>query len=633
MGKRFFLKEKISAEITTNLHSLANAVSAVNTITILSRFSESADTTPASTTGKKDPWLTSHTKKNKNMTSIKRREFLHKSVLLTSAIVVNSVIGSNAQSNQYSELDNKIEQFLQNSSNFAVGGIELRHLNKLREIYSERKYAPLWSINGTVTSTSIEITKRMLASNLIGLDPAKYYGRLLFQFSANPGSDHLKYELLLTDSLYTYFDDLAHGALEQPAPNKGWRLPKSNLDISDISKQFFNGEISFRQAVDQLQPSHARYKGLLQALKSHKWMQSTGGWPTIPTGKTLQIGDKDPRVAILTERLMSSGDLQYGNYRAINEFDTHIELALVNFQTRHGLEADGVLGPKTLIEMNVPISDRIAQLETNIERWRWLPRDLGYSNIIVNTAGYDMEFTANGTLKTAMKVVVGTQKNKTPLFSDSIKHMVFNPSWYVPKSIVRELHPKAMANPGWFEKNNFEVSSRSSGAIVSSQNISGDTEYFAANYLVRQRPGNNNALGRIKFMFPNKYSIYLHDTNAKSLFDHSQRAFSHGCVRLEKPFELAKALLGSDGRTNAEIDSNLLASNTRKVPLRTPLPIHLTYQTAWVDYTGITHFRNDIYQHDKDTIKQIKHNRPLYAEAEMRALSATGLTVVSANTY
>lgn len=566
------------------------------------------------------------------MTCIKRREFLYRSATTTAALSLASAFGSVAHGFQQSP-DSSIEDFLSYSGNFSVGGIELRHLNKLKEVYAARNYVPLWSVNETATSTSMEITRKLLSSHQAGLDPTKYYGRLLYQLAANQDSDHfLKFELLLTDSLHTYFGDLAHGALEQPSRKAGWRLERSNIDVSGISNDFFNGDHSYSHTIERLQPTHPRYRNLLYALENHHAMLTQGGWQKIPGGKTLQLGDFHPRAAQLRERLIASGDIKYTGYFDINEFDSMVESGVIAFQERHGLEADGVVGPKTLEEINIPLRDRITQLQTNIDRWRWLPRDLGYSNITVNTAGYDMDVVINGGTAATMKVIVGTPKNNTPLFSDTMEHLVFNPSWYVPKSIIRELLPKEVAQPGWFNKNNFEVTSSSSGAPVSPSNVSLDTEHFVANYQVRQRPSEKNALGKLKFMFPNQYNIYLHDTNAKSLFEKSQRAFSHGCVRLEKPRELAKVLLEADGRSNAEIDSYLIHDSTKKVGLRTPLPVHLTYQTAWVDELGNTHFRNDIYHHDKHAVQQIRNSKQIYAEAELKALASTGLTVVS-NTY
>ncbi len=566
------------------------------------------------------------------MTCIKRRQFLHNSAKTAAALTIAGAASSTVHALQQSS-GSEIKQFLSNSGNFSVGGIELQHISKLNEIYAARNYTSIWTENDIATHTSMEVTRKLLGSDSLGLQPTKYYGRLLYQLAANQNSgDFLRFELLLTDSLYTYFDDLAHGALEQPSTKTGWRLEKSTIDISSVSHGFFNGNVSFKQTVEKLQPTHPRYAGLINALYEHQSMLSQGGWVAIQPGSSLALGDSSPRVAQLRERLMESGDMGYRDYLSNIQFDTELEAGVIKFQQRHGLEADGVVGPKTLEEINVTLWDRITQLQINLDRWRWLPRNPGTSNITVNTAGYDMDITIDGHSAATMKVIVGTTKNKTPLFSDSMEHMVFNPSWYVPKSIVRELLPKEVSQPGWLDKNNFEVTTKSGGAKVSPSNVSLDAEYFVANYRVRQRPSEKNALGKLKFMFPNKYNIYLHDTNAKSLFAKAKRSFSHGCVRVEKPTELARMLLQSDGKSNAEIDSYLAHDGTKKVNLRTPLPVHLTYQTAWVDDSGVTHFRDDIYRHDQHAVKQIHNSKSLFAEAELKALASTGLEVVS-NTY
>jgi murein L,D-transpeptidase YcbB/YkuD len=251
---------------------------------------------------------------------------------------------------------------------------------------------------------------------------------------------------------------------------------------------------------------------------------------------------------------------------------------------------------------------------------------------MVNTAGYEMDVTVRGGGAMNMNVIVGKPQHATPLFSDTMEHLVFNPSWYVPKSIAKKLLKREATSPGYLLGNNFEVRDRTTNRMVSFHELTPfdkDPDFFSAKYRLRQLPGSENALGRLKFMFPNRYSIYLHDTNAPELFSESSRAFSHGCVRLERPDELAELLLSADGHHYTEIQQLQAFESTRKVVLNNPLQVHLTYQTAWVDDHGRLNFRDDIYKHDRHTLAQLEKNQTKYAQAETNALALTGITLVS----
>ncbi len=526
-----------------------------------------------------------------------------------------------------------IRQFIVDQGNFSISGIQLRNREALAKLYAARDYAPLWTSAQQPTYTSVVVSQRLANANALGLDPSKYYGRLLNQLAEQNNPDNaLQFELLMSDSILSYFDDIAHGTTEPPSSAAGWRLERERLRVDLISEGFFNGVKSLRETVNDLQPRHHRYGRLLESLQQYQTIADNGGWPAVSSGESLELGDNSSRVSELRQRLLTSADLRYNTATDRNYFDTELTEALIRFQRRHGLEPDGVMGPKTRNALNVPVETRMAQLQLNLDRWRWLQRDLGYSNITVNTAGYEMDVTLGGSVAMNMKVIVGKPKHATPLFSDSMEHLVFNPSWYVPSSIAKKLLKKESERPGYLQGNNFEVRSKSSNRVVPFSQLTPfdkDPEFFSSTFRLRQLPGDDNALGTLKFMFPNQYSIYLHDTNSRELFAESERAFSHGCVRIEQPAELAQMLLAADGRSSAEIDSFQMSESTRKVNFRTPLPVHLTYQTVWVDDSGVTHFRDDIYDHDKHAIAQINSNHSTYASAESSAMALTGITLVS----
>jgi L,D-transpeptidase YcbB len=274
-----------------------------------------------------------------------------------------------------------------------------------------------------------------------------------------------------------------------------------------------------------------------------------------------------------------------------------------------------VIGGRTLEELNTPLSQRLLDLETNLERWRWLPRDLGPRHILVNVAGYEMELVDGGRRVLSMKVVVGEEGWETPVFADTLDHIVFNPYWNVPASIAESsLLPQVKSDPNHLERNNFEVVDRSGSSprVVDPSSI--DWSGIAIEdfpYFLRQRPGSDNALGLVKFMFPNEYNIYLHDSPADYLFSEARRAYSHGCVRLEKPFELARLLLEIDSdRSDEEIDGFLDQDGERHVNLRGTVPIYIVYLTTWVDDDGTTRFHHDPYHNDRNETTAAQQVRP-----------------------
>ena len=561
-----------------------------------------------------------------------RRSFLTNAGLTVASLLSASVFTSTAKAVE-GIASAGLKQFIRDRGNFSIAGIELRNREALERIYAARAYAPLWTASDHPTHTSAVVAQRLANAHLLGLEPSKYYGRLLSRLATEVNQGNLlKFEILMTDSIVSYFDDIAHGSTEPPTPNTGWHLERARLNSTEISDGFYNGEKSLDQTIDDLHPTHPRFNRLLNSLRDYQTIADHGGWPTIGGGPPLSVGDRSWRVANLRQRLLISSDLLYNTTIDHERFDGEVTEALIRFQTRHGLKADALLGPHTLRALNIPVEERIAQLNLNLDRWRWLSRELGDSNITVNTAGYEMDVTINGVVAMNMNVIVGKPEHATPLFSDTMDHMVFNPSWNVPRSIARELVIREAKQPGYLVGNNFEVRDRSSNNLVPFHELTPfdiDPEFFSAKYWLRQLPGNDNALGGLKFMFPNKYSIYLHDTNSPELFAESSRAFSHGCVRLEQPDELAELLLVADGRNYPEIQEYKLGDSTRKVNLNNPLPVHLTYQTAWVSDEGVLNFRDDIYKHDRHALVQQTSNHSRYTQAESMALALTGMTLVS----
>lgn len=521
--------------------------------------------------------------------------------------------------------DDKLQQFI-NSKDNSIVGIQLRHREKLEQVYSERDFIPLWSANGQYTDTCHAIVKKLGNSSILGLHPSRYYTQILDSWlHTQDWQSTTNLELVLTDALFEYFDNLANGQTgKRPGDSDSWFASQDVTKVDAIAFDFFRGNKSFRETINQLQPMSQHYTNLLVALRDHHQIVKNGGFTTVDTGAALKPGMQNHRVAQLRNRLSQSGDYSDNTFNP-DQFDSWLEEGLIKFQTRHGLEADGVVGSKTLKALNTTAEERISQIEVNLDRWRWLPQDLGDNNIVVNTAGFQMDVVLNGYRELNMNVVVGKPKHKTPVFSEEMEHLIFNPSWNVPKSIAsKELLPKEIQNPGYLENKNFVAVS---SADQRTRSISSFSQHelepanFNSQYRLKQLPGSNNALGTVKFMLPNKYAIYLHDTNAKSLFEKTTRAFSHGCIRVEDPVKLAKTLLMNEGHSESSVEERFASSKSKMIRLNQTLPVHMTYQTAWVDQYGTLNFRDDIYHHDRQALRHYEDQRPSQAQEERRLLT------------
>jgi murein L,D-transpeptidase YcbB/YkuD len=343
---------------------------------------------------------------------------------------------------------------------------------------------------------------------------------------------------------------------------------------------------------DDLQ--QAQVHGLLTALNTYRAIAQTGGWPFLPPGAVLEWGKRDPRATLLRERLRRSGDLTEIDDGEI--VDAGLAAAISRFQLRHGLTADGRVGAETFAALNVTAAARATQIEVNLRRWQAAP-ELGPTYIRVNTAAQTLELVKAGALALRMPVIVGDRRHPTPEFVAHATGVLFNPPWNVPTSIVaKEIVPRLRRDPGYLARENIRILGRDADPY--GQGI--DWKRFTAKAglpRLRQDPGPRNALGLIKFDVPNPHDVYLHDTPGKALFAKSVRAFSHGCIRVSQPRELALALLG-EGWTMAMIDEATEAGTTRRVPLASDVPVHVAYFTAFIGPDGTVAFRQDIYGRD-----------------------------------
>ena len=414
-------------------------------------------------------------------------------------------------------------------------------------------------------------------------------------------------ELKLTRAFLDYASDVRSGILDPRSVDRELHVDPERPDGAVMLREIA-AAASAADYLEALAPAKAEY-GRLQEKLARLSALPAGAWgDEVPGGPSIRLGEKSRRVEAMRARLTALGDhtpapaAGGAEPAPLDVYDVALEDSVRAFQRRHGLNDDGVAGRRTIDAMNVSIEDRIGQTLVALERLRWMNRDLGHRHVYVNQADFTVQLKEGDQILFSERVVVGkARKHRTPEFSDEMTHMVFNPVWHVPNSIAtEEILPKLQADPEYLLKKNMRLVARGGGETPDPATTDW-TLYSASDFpfRVKQRSGGGNALGRVKFMFPNQFSIYLHDTPSKRLFKKDARAFSHGCVRVQDPFAFARALLGpQEDDPAAFVDRMLARSGERRVNLQTPVPVHLTYLTAWVDDEGVSQFRDDVYGRD-----------------------------------
>lgn len=370
-------------------------------------------------------------------------------------------------------------------------------------------------------------------------------------------------------------------------------------EAQDVLSGLAAAKDDLAQNLESYHPIHPQFKALKEKLAEARSAAKTGSIPVrLPDGPSLGPNTSHPQIAILRERLAVPAPLDAPRGRPAEYYDDALVEAVRVFQETKGLKPDGVVGRNTreaLNEGTIPVS--VNTILSNMERWRWLPRDLGNRYVFINIPEFKFRFISNGTVIHEERIVTGSPKNPTPVFQDQIETVVFNPYWNVPKSIlVNEIIPAARNNPSYLYRNNMEVIWLGQRTV---------DPYMVDWYYVnpdkvdlRQRPGNGNALGRVKFLFPNRHAVYMHDTPSKHLFNRPVRAYSHGCMRVRNPLEFAKLLLADQGWSEERIRGTLEVANDQHVQLTHKIPVYISYFTAWIDDDGTTHGYRDIYGHD-----------------------------------
>ena len=470
----------------------------------------------------------------------------------------------------------------------------------LPELYKKYSYQLIWTNPGSVR----QLIDAIKDSYHDGLTPEDYHLSLIQQLQkalvAKPDpAKRAKLDVVLTDSLVRLGYHLLMGKVDPESLDRNWNMDRTlKLDpILKMSIAIDNAQVT--GLVAGFRPKADFYRDLKQVLANYRKIQAEGGWPQVPAGKTLKPGMTTPRVTTIRQRLVVTTDMPAVSMES-SLYDAAVEAGVKQFQQRHGFEADGVVGKGTLAAMNVPIKARIGQLRVNLDRARWVLHDLPQDFVVTDIAGFNLLYIRNGQEAWKTRVQVGKTYRKTPVFRDRIRYIEFNPTWTIPPGILRkDILPKVKRDPQYLQNKNMVVLNQQ-GKQIDIATI--DWSQYPGKgfpYLIRQQPGPNNALGRVKFIFPNKHSVYLHDTPSKSGFKRAERAFSSGCIRVQNPFHFAELLLADKpGWDRAKIDAVVGSRKTTRVNLSKPLTVMLLYWTAAVDNERRVVFKQDIYDRD-----------------------------------
>ena len=496
----------------------------------------------------------------------------------------------------------------------------LLHQQLVREIktfYKTKNYQLSWNSGKKPSGDSRFILNKLTLAFEEGLDPDDYHVYDLLELQSKIYNNKsyinifelIELDLLLSGAFLTYAWHIENGRIDPG--EKDWRwafdLPTEPV-AARLSQALQNNNL--KQELEALLPHHDQYEALKKGLEELRAIAHKGGWPLLPSNLRLRHGDSSEYVPLLRERLIASNDLRNLWKNKLNnpEFDEQLQEALAQFQRRHGLEEDGILGKETLSMLNTPVEEMINIIEINLERLRWLPNNMKNAKnyLLVNLPEYKLKVYENNKQVWDMRIIVGkSYKHATPILHDELEYLVFSPTWGVPKKIIRnEIMPMVKRDPGFLQRNGYQLYVKGRSGPVDPNTINWDDG--DDNLSVIQSPGPGNALGLVKFIMPNKYNIYLHDTPNDYLFNRTKRDFSHGCIRLEKPRELAEYLL----RDNKEWDNNrigeyMFKGHSSTVWLDEPVPVYIMYQTAFMDNDGMINFREDIYDHDKNQTKML----------------------------
>ena len=529
--------------------------------------------------------------------------------------------------------------------------------NYTKKYYKEHNYVPFWVDENGIKTMAFSLLDSI--KNDAVLEP---FSQTLFnlakideQINLNQEKYNIDslmfFDIMLTSTYHQYMSYLSKGLinwkefqeeLEELNEKKEIIANWKKYDVrKNIRKLLYKAvkQNDIFVAIDEVNYTFPKAKELSKTIKEYEEILQNGGYVEVPSvSKSLKKGNYYPQIKTLRQRLLQSKDLENNHCQdniieekseietkvqkdCLELYDENLFQAVMSFQKNHGLVEDGIVGKNTIKKLNIPIENKIKKMRVNLERMRWMPRSLGEKYLVVNIPDYKLKMYNKGEVKLDMDVVVGEYKNPTPIFSHKMSSIVLNPYWRIPQRIVkREIIPKLVEDPNYLSSSEIKVFENWSHKSMEFDISSMDWSMYLNNDLIGnsneapmrfiQIPSNKNPLGRMKFMFPNRYSVYLHDTPYKDLFKNKKRAFSHGCIRLSKPHELLKTIAQEDSQINYEKAEEILSDIEKTdLDLSKKIPVHIIYLTTWIDENGKIQFRDDIYNYDR------MHERILYKKS------------------
>ncbi|NQZ53040.1 MAG: L,D-transpeptidase family protein [Piscirickettsiaceae bacterium] len=467
--------------------------------------------------------------------------------------------------------------------------------------FFKNKQPSLWLDKQQFTSHAHDALDFIAASIHHGLNPDDYHFSVLRQLDPTTGeSTAQQFDFLLTDGLLKLIHDIAVGRLDSSSVDPQWFIPKETFNASDFLHQALLSS-HLKTELNSLAPHSNEYVKIATAITRYQTYINQGGWGAIPETPLLRLNDTHPNIPAIQARLAFEDKYLAVTHRVKSSlFDPLMEQSIRRFQQKYGLKVDGIFGSETRHAMNIPARERLQQIKITLERYRWMPSDLGQRYLIVNIANYTLHAIENGATKLSMRVIVGTKNRPTPSFTSKMDHLVYNPYWNIPRKLARlDLLPKQQENSNYFYLQDIRVFTIDDGqkfehdpydidwGLITRQNFS---------YTLRQDPGDQNALGKLKFKFSNRWDIFLHDTPHKELFNETNRSLSSGCIRVEDPIALANFSLVENNPQQSVLD--IIASHeNRGQKLSNPLSIYAVYFTVWLDGNEVR-FSPDVYGRD-----------------------------------
>jgi len=490
------------------------------------------------------------------------------------------------------------------------------------QFYDDRNYEVAWTRDGAPTASTNGFIKAFQDAGAKGLIPEDYDASRWadrVQKVGDKSADTISaFDVAMTVNVMRFISDLRIGRVNPSHFNFDINVQDKKYDLAEFVSDNAVDATDVPGLIARAEPDSEQYRKTEEALAHYlelaKQQEQAGAEPLPMVEKAVSVGGSYPAAAQLLTRLQLEGDVDGGASESAKTtvFDAELSDGVKSYQHRHGIGEDGRLTPQTTKSLNVPLTERVTQLQNSLERWRWLPDPYVNPRLLVNLPEFVLRgYTPEHKLDFTMKVVVGkvVGEHQTPVFTHMMKYLVFRPYWNVPVDIARkELVPHIVTNQGYLATKNFEVTN-SKGVVLTSYTAK---QVSQGGVMVRERPGPKNSLGLVKFMFPNQYDIYLHSTPAVSLFDRTRRDFSHGCIRVQKPDELAAWVLEGQGEWDLEKVQEAMNSGPDNitVSLKTPLPIVIFYATALVEEDGQVHFFDDIYGYDTQMQKVLVKGPP-----------------------